>query len=154
MLERLNHTFSHHLAKDNHWVSFMFNGRYPSRTSLPHFLLYENYDAIRRSTTTVTPVTGNLINVLKTLPDQSVDKFSLSDVTSCINKEEFHTLMDEVYRTGRPGASLCYRNFLAKYSVTSGRDVRMRREDAVSSALDRDDLAFVYSFEVATIAAS
>ena len=154
MLERLNHTFSHHLAKDNHWVSFMFNGRYPSRTSLPHFLLYENYDAIRRSTTTVTPVTGNLINFLKTLPDQSVDKFSLSDVTSCINKEEFHTLMDEVYRTGRPGAGLCYRNFLAKYSVTSGRDVRMRRDDAVSSALDRDDLAFVYSFEVATIAAS
>ncbi|MCU1265437.1 MAG: hypothetical protein JWM21_1755 [Acidobacteria bacterium] len=154
MLERLNHTFSHHLAKDNHWVSFMFNGRYPNRTCLPHFLLYENYDAIRRATTTVTPFTGNLIHYLQTLPDHSVDKFSLSDVTSCINKEEFNALLDEVYRTGRAGASVCYRNFLAKYSVTSGSDARMRREDAVSSALDRDDLAFVYSFEVATIAAS
>jgi hypothetical protein len=27
----------------------------------------------------------------------------------------------------------------------------MRRNDEVSSALDRDDLAFVYTFEVATI---
>lgn len=152
MLERLHHTFSHHLAKDNHWVNFMFNGKYPNRTSLPHFLLYENYEAIRRATTTVTPVTGNLIHFLKTLPDQSVDKFSLSDVTSCINKEEFNTLMDEVYRTGRAGAGLCYRNFLAKYSVTTGDDVRMHRNDAISSALDRDDRAFVYSFEVATIA--
>jgi hypothetical protein len=30
----------------------------------------------------------------------------------------------------------------------------MRREDEVSSALDRDDLAFVYTFEVATVAAA
>lgn len=153
MLERLEHTFSHHLAKNNHWVSFMFNGKYPSRTSLPHFLLYESYEAIRRAATTVTPVTGNLIDYLKTLPDQSVDKFSLSDVTSCINKEEFKVLLNEVFRTGRAGGRLCYRNFLAKYSVPKEGDVRMRREDTVSSALDRDDLAFAYSFEVATIGA-
>ena len=153
MLDRLNHTFSHHLAKDNHWISFMLNGKYPSRTSLPHFLLYENYEAIRCSTTRLTPVTGNLIHYLKTLPDGSVDKFSLSDVTSCINNEEFNILMDEVYRTGRAGGRVCYRNFLAKYSVTKDGDVRLRRDEAVSSALDRDDLAFAYSFEVATIAA-
>jgi S-adenosylmethionine-diacylglycerol 3-amino-3-carboxypropyl transferase len=78
----------------------------------------------------------------------------LSDVTSCINRDEFDKLLDEVYRTGRPGATICYRNFLAKYSVVSGRDATMRREDEVSSALDRDDLAFVYTFEVATIAAA
>ncbi len=154
MLERLDHTFSHHLARDNHWISFMLNAKYPSRRSLPHFLLEENYEAIRRATTTVTTVTGNLIEYLKTLPDRSVDKFSLSDVTSCINRDEFNKLLDEVYRTGRPGATICYRNFLAKYSVVSGRDATMRREDEVSSALDRDDLAFVYTFEVATIAAA
>jgi S-adenosylmethionine-diacylglycerol 3-amino-3-carboxypropyl transferase len=154
MLDRLNHTFSHHLARDNHWISFMLNGKYPSRTSLPHFLLQENYEAIRRATTKLTPVTGNLIDYLKTLPDGSVDKFSLSDVTSCINKEEFNRLLDEVNRTGRTGGRLCYRNFLAKYSVMRDCDVRLHREEAVSSALDRDDLAFVYSFEVATIAAA
>jgi len=152
MLDRLNHTFTHHLAKDNHWVSFMLNAKYPNRRSLPHFLLQENYEAIRKSTTTVATFTGNLIEYLKSLPDRSVDKFSLSDVTSCINREEFNALLDQVYRTGRAGASLCYRNFLAKYSVVSGRDTTMRRNDEVSSALDRDDLAFVYTFEVATIA--
>jgi S-adenosylmethionine-diacylglycerol 3-amino-3-carboxypropyl transferase len=154
ILQRLDHTFSHHLARDNHWVSFMFNGKYSSRTSLPHFLLRDSYEAIRHATTRVTVVTDNLIHYLKTVPNQAVDKFSLSDVTSCINKEEFNTLLDEVFRTGRAGGHLCYRNFLAKYSVPRDCDVRMRREDAVSSALDRDDLAFVYSFEVATIGAA
>jgi len=151
ILQRLDHTFSHHLAKDNHWVSFMFNGKYPNRTSLPHFLLRDSYDAIRNATTKMTLVTDNLIHYLRTVPNRSVDKFSLSDVTSCIDTEEFKALLSEVFRTARAGAHLCYRNFLAKYSVPRDGDVRMRREDAVSSALDRDDLAFVYSFEVATI---
>jgi len=152
ILERLDHTFSHHLAKDNHWVSFMFNGKYSHREALPHFLLFESYKAIRQATTTVTTVTGNLIDYLRTLPDQSVDKFSLSDVTSCITKEEFRSLVDQVLRTGRPGGRLCYRNFLAKHSIPS--DARICRENEISSALDRDDLAFAYSFEVSTIAAA
>lgn len=152
LLERLDHTFSHHLARKNHWVSFMVNGRYPDRTCLPHFLLRENYEAIRRATTILTPVTDNLIAYLRRLPDRSVDKFSLSDVTSCINKAEFNALLDQVFRTGKPGARICYRNFLAKYSVPRQADSRIIRDDALASELDRDDLAFAYSFEVATLA--
>lgn len=151
MLDRLEHTFSHHLAKDNHWLSFMFNGKYRNRASLPHFLLLDSYNAIRSSTTTLTPFTGNLIEYLKTLPAQSVDKFSLSDVTSCITKDEFDDLLKEVFRTGRAGGRLCYRNFLAKCSVPQDGRTGMHRENEVSSALDRDDQAFAYSFEVATI---
>jgi S-adenosylmethionine-diacylglycerol 3-amino-3-carboxypropyl transferase len=154
ILERLDHTFSHHLAKDNHWICFMFNGRYPNRATLPHFLLRESYEAIRHATTKVSIVTANLIKYLKTLPGQSIDKFSLSDVTSCINQEEFNALLAEVFRTGRPGAHLCYRNFLARYSVPPECEMRMRRENLISSMLDRDDLAFVYTFEVATIGAA
>jgi S-adenosylmethionine-diacylglycerol 3-amino-3-carboxypropyl transferase len=154
ILERLGHTFAHHLARENHWVYFMFQGKYPNRTVLPHFLLYESYEAIRKATTELTPVTGNLIDYLKTLPDRSVDKFSLSDVTSCINQEEFAALMNEVTRTGRPGSRLCYRNFLAKHTILREGDFGLRRDTALSSALDHDDLAFAYSFEVATIAAA
>lgn len=152
LLERLDHTFSHHLARKNHWVSFMLNGKYPDRTCLPHFLLRESYEAIRRATTILTPVTDNLIEHLMRLPDRSIDKFSLSDVTSCINKQEFNALLEQVFRTGKPGARLCYRNFLAKYSVPRGTDTRIVRDDVLASELNRDDLAFAYSFEVATLA--
>jgi S-adenosylmethionine-diacylglycerol 3-amino-3-carboxypropyl transferase len=152
LLERLDHTFSHHLARRNHWVSFMINGKYPDRTCLPHFLLRESYEAIRRATTILTPVSENLIEYMKRMSDKSVDKFSLSDVTSCINKAEFNALLEQVFRTGKPGARLCYRNFLAKYSLPKDTDRRIVRDDALASELDRDDLAFAYSFEVATLA--
>jgi S-adenosylmethionine-diacylglycerol 3-amino-3-carboxypropyl transferase len=150
LLERLDHTFSHHLAAKNHWMSFMFNGKYPDRKCLPHFLLRESYEAIRQATTILTPVTDNLIEYLKRLPDRSVDKFSLSDVTSCIDKAEFNALLDQIFRTGKPGARICYRNFLAKYSIPRF-DNRIIRDDALASELDRDDLAFAYTFEVATL---
>ena len=149
MLERLEHTFSHHLAKENHWISFMLNGKYPSRSCLPHFLLKESYDAIRRSTTELKVVTGALDSYLEGLPSGSVDKFALSDITSCIGRDEFKVLLSEVARTGKPGARVCYRNFLAKYPVSA--NTAMQRDDLLCAALDWSDLAFAYSFEVASI---
>src|SRR5205085_6696464 len=137
--------------RENHWISLMLTGKYPSRTCLPHFLLRETCESIRRATSCVKVVTDNLYNYLKALPSQSIDKFALSDVTSCITRKQFADLLTEGARTSKPGGRLCYRNFVAKYSV-SGNGM-MQRDDALCASLDHDDLAFVYSFEVATIAA-
>lgn len=150
MLDRLQHTFLNHLAKQNHWLSFMLNGRYPSRTCLPHFLLEGSYKAIRRATTKVKVVTDAVNSYVKSLPDDSIDKFALSDVTSCMGRDEFASLLDEVARTGKSGGRVCYRNFLAKYPVSA--NALMQRDDSLCRSLDQLDLAFAYSFEVATIA--
>lgn len=151
LLERLDHTFTHHLVKDNHWTSLMFYGKYPNKRCLPHFLLEENYLAIRQATTHFEIVTANLMEYIKQLPDQSVDKYSLSDVTSCIDTQTFETLMREVVRTSTASGQLCYRNFLTKQPIPSNLKDVIQRDDVVSSLLDRDDLAFAYTFEVAEI---
>ena len=141
VLERVNHTFLNHLASENHWLTFMLKAKYLHRRALPHFLLEENYKAIRRAGTELFLVNDNVIGYLKTLPDGSVDKFSLSDVTSCINSAEYDALLTEVARTGRLGARLCYLNFLAKHCIKAG-DRRMSREP-IASELDQDDLGHV-----------
>jgi S-adenosylmethionine-diacylglycerol 3-amino-3-carboxypropyl transferase len=151
VLERLDHTFSHHLARGNHWVSLMLNGRYIDRDALPHFLLRDSYDAIRAAKTELRIVTANLLEHVDTIPDASIDKFSLSDVTSCVDTAQFNRLLRGVGRTARSGARLCYRNFLAKHTVADDVRPLLRRDDQLCASLDRDDLAFVYSFEVATI---
>lgn len=151
LIERLNHTFTHHLVRDNHWTSFMFYGKYLGRRCLPHFLLEENYHAIRKATTRFDIVTANLIEYIKKMPEQSVDKYSLSDVTSCIDRPTFETLMHEVVRTSENQGKLCYRNFLNKQSIPSDLGNILQRDSELSASLDRDDLAFAYSFEVAQI---
>ncbi len=151
LIERLNHTFNHHLVRDNNWTSFMFYGKYLGRRCLPHFLLEENYHAIRQATTKVEIVTGNLIEYMKKMPEQSIDKYSLSDVTSCIDTQTFRTLMQEVIRTSENQGKLCYRNFLNKQLIPSDLENIFQRDNELSALLYQDDLAFAYSFEIAQI---
>ena len=129
----------------------MFYGKYLGRRCLPHFLLEENYHAIRKATTKVEIVTGNLIEYMKKMPEQSIDKYSLSDVTSCIDTQTFKTLMQEVIRTSENSGKLCYRNFLNKQLIPSELEDIFQRDRELNSLLYRDDLAFAYSFEVAQI---
>jgi S-adenosylmethionine-diacylglycerol 3-amino-3-carboxypropyl transferase len=151
LIERLDHTFNHHLVRDNHWTSFMFYGRYLGKRCLPHFLLEENYHAIRQATTKVEIVTTNLLEYMKKMPEQSIDKYSLSDVTSCIDTQTFITLIHEVIRTSEKQGKLCYRNFLNKQLIPSELEHILQRDDELNASLYHDDLAFAYSFEVAQI---
>jgi S-adenosylmethionine-diacylglycerol 3-amino-3-carboxypropyl transferase len=151
LIERLDHTFNHHLVRENNWTSFMFYGKYLGRRCLPHFLLEENYHAIRQATTEVEIVTGNLIKYMEKLPNNSIDKYSLSDVTSCIDGETFRNLINEVVRTGENQGTLCYRNFLNKQLIPYDLEDLLQRNQELSNLLYHDDLAFAYSFEIAQI---
>ncbi|MFC4857922.1 DUF3419 family protein [Actinophytocola glycyrrhizae] len=151
VLDRLDHTLTNHLVSDNDWVSFMFHGRYPDREVLPHYLRRENVTAIRAATTLVTPVHADLTGYLRGLPDRSLDKFSLSDVTSCIDHGQFTTLMSEVVRTARPGARICYRNCFARHRPGPELLDTLERDDELCAALDFDDYAFVYVFEIFSV---
>lgn len=148
VLERVHHTFLNHPAKDNHWLAFTFLGRYPDRETLPHYLLRENYEAIRAARTKVEAVTENLIDYMAKVPEGSLDKFSLSDVTSCIDQRGFDQIMRHIARTGRPGGRVCYRNFLAKHQVPEETRSTLVRDEALSTSLTQDDRAFVYDIEV------
>lgn len=151
LIERLDHTLTHHLVRDNHWTSLMFYGKYLGKRCLPHFLLEENYHAIRQATTKVEIVTGNLIEYMKKMPEASIDKYSLSDVTSCIDTQTFRSLMEEVIRTSENQGKLCYRNFLNKQLIPSDLENIFQRDNQLSALLYQDDLAFAYSFEIAQI---
>ncbi|MBF6068215.1 DUF3419 family protein [Nocardia farcinica] len=153
VLERLEHTLTEHLVRDNDWVSFMLHGRYPDRNVLPHYLLRDSVEAIRSAETKVEPVRADLMAHLRALPDGSIDKFSLSDVTSCIDRAQFATMMTEVVRVARPGARICYRNFLSRHRPDPSFAAVLRRDDALCEQLYHDDYAFVYQFEIFTVGA-
>lgn len=150
ILDRIDFTFSHHLARSNHWASIMLNGRYLSRYALPHFLLEENYTKIRQAQTQLNIINANLLNYIKTVPPCSIDKFSLSDVTSCITQDEMNILFGEIHRTGRNESIMCLRNFLAKKTIPPELRSKLIRDNETSNLLDLEDTSFD-SFEVATI---
>ncbi|WP_225731397.1 MULTISPECIES: DUF3419 family protein [unclassified Nocardia] len=151
VLERLDHIFTNHLARNNDWLSFMFHGGYPDREVLPHYLLRDNVAAIRSARTEMKIVRGDLMQRLRALPDGAIDKFSLSDVTSCIDREQFAVMMKEVVRVARKDARIVYRNFLSRHRPAAGLLDVLTRDDALCDQLYHDDYAFVYQFEVFTV---
>src|SRR5690606_7741290 len=78
----------------------------------------------------------------------------MSDVTSCIDRDQFATMMTELVRVARPGARICYRNFLSRHRPDATFDSVLRRDDELCDRLYHDDYAFVYQFEVFTVGAS
>ncbi|WP_040795122.1 DUF3419 family protein [Nocardia higoensis] len=154
VLERLEHTLTEHLVRDNDWVTFMLQGRYPDRNVLPHYLLRDSVAAIRAADTRVEPVRADLMAYLRSVPDASIDKFSMSDVTSCIDRAQFATMMNELVRVARPGGRICYRNFLSRHRPDSAFASVLHRDDDLCERLYHDDYAFVYQFEIFTVGAS
>jgi S-adenosylmethionine-diacylglycerol 3-amino-3-carboxypropyl transferase len=153
LIKQLHRRFTHHLMKDKHWTSLLFYSRHLKRNYLPHFLLEKNYLAIRNAKTEVEIVTDNLLDYMKRLPEQSINKYSLSNATSFLNKDSFEELISEVVRTSTNPGWLCYRNFLNKQPIPSKFNDVIQRSHLVSSLLDRDDLVFAYTFEFAAIKA-
>jgi S-adenosylmethionine-diacylglycerol 3-amino-3-carboxypropyl transferase len=152
MLSRFEHTFRNHLARDNDWLSMMLRGKYYD--SLPHFLLPSSVDQIKKCTSKLEMVTTNIIDYVKALPDRSVNKFSLSDVTSCISRQEFSELLSQVARVGVEHGRICVRNFLANHVIPISLSGLLPKDEIISQRLERTDRAFAYSFEVATIKAA
>lgn len=60
----------------------------------------------------LTIVDGSFIEYLRGRPDRSMAGFSLSNICEWLTPDEIDELFGEIVRTARPGARLCFRNFL------------------------------------------
>jgi S-adenosylmethionine-diacylglycerol 3-amino-3-carboxypropyl transferase len=151
LLGRLEHTFTHHLARRNHWASFLVYGRYLDDRCVPHYLYAENLEPIRGWAGRLEITTSDLLVFLRHRKDDSFDKFSLSDVSGWVSEERFAEVLTEVVRVGRPGGRVCYRNFLTKRPIPHRLRDWLVRDEPLCAQLDREDRAFAFTFEVAEI---
>ncbi|WP_078394721.1 DUF3419 family protein [Shouchella patagoniensis] len=149
LLSRFDHTFKHHLAKENHFLTFLFCGQYINDVGLPVYLLKENYETVKNNLNQLEVVTGRVDSYLSALPNRSVDKFSLSDISGWIPETEFGTILEEVKRTMKQNGRLCYRNFLAKRTLSEMDILGLKQDKTIMNELDTTDRAFAFSFEVA-----
>ncbi len=151
MLETLDHTFSTHLAKESDWLSLMFNGRYLSRDALPHFLQEEVVRKIKAASTEIRIIQQDIVQFSSQAPEAAFSKFSLSDISSCIAKPRFMELLSHIPRIGRSNGRLCYRNFIARHQIPQSLNGLLTRDNELCNRLNRDDRAFSYQFEIATV---
>ncbi len=148
--QRLIDSLNHHLARHCALIALVFIGKVPTE-ALPPYLHVEHLDRIRKRLDRLSWKTTDIISYLNTVPENSIDRFSLSDVPSYLDYDHFLQLLKGIYRAAKPEARFCLRQLMTNYKLPEGLKPYFSRELALEEQLQREDRSFAYHFMVGKI---
>ncbi len=98
------------LIKENYFLSNILLGKYVNPDEYnSYYLRPENFNDVKERVNALEIVTAPLEDVLHGFGENSIDKFSLSDIFDWITEENFQHLMNEIVRVGKNQSRMCYR---------------------------------------------
>ena len=151
-LARSRHALADLPIRDNYFAAQICLGRYLNGTAVPPYLAAERYDALRAALDRIEIVTGEIGEVLRQLPNDSVDAFNYSNVFEWVSPDVFESILRESHRVGTTGARLCYRNLLVLRRHPPNLDHLFTPLPALAARLLEADRSFVYrNFEIAEV---
>ena len=112
-LSTIERTLTGQPVKDNYFFHHMFFGHYQTELGggAPPYLKADGA-VLADLPERLALVDGPYIEYLRSRPDGSMAGFSLSNICEWMTPAEIDELFAEIVRTARPGARLCFRNFL------------------------------------------
>jgi S-adenosylmethionine-diacylglycerol 3-amino-3-carboxypropyl transferase len=147
---RLFNYLNRNLAKESVLLSLVLKGKVdPSH--FPPYLTEKGVAKIKKQVGKSRFYTDNLIQFFDKTERDSFDCFSMSDIASYMNKENFHRLLEGIYKCARPNARFCIRQFLSNHQIPAHLAPYFKRDLSLEHQLKEEDRCFVYSFLTGTI---
>jgi S-adenosylmethionine-diacylglycerol 3-amino-3-carboxypropyl transferase len=128
----------------------MFRGRL-DEYDLPPYLDRDCLQKIIQRMDKVEIRTENILEFMETVDENSLTKFSLSDVPSFLDQEMFERLLDGIVRSGAHGARFCIRQFLTNQVIPDRFEAILVREVNLEDQLSKRDRSFAYRFIVGRV---
>ncbi len=129
----------------NYFLAQYLLGRYTGPNAAPAFLRREHLPIIRERLDRIEIVTADVKIWLAGRPEISIDGFSLSNICELMSPAETARTFEQVARTARPRARICFRNLMIPREVPETLRAKIQLlEDASRRLLDHDR-SFVYS---------
>lgn len=127
--------------RDNYFFHQMFLGYYQTELGggAPPYLAALNGAPMADLPQRLTLVDGPFIEYLRGCANGSMAGFSLSNICEWLTADETDELFSEIVRTARPGARLCFRNFLGWTEVPQRWREAVREDVPLGEALIRRD---------------
>jgi S-adenosylmethionine-diacylglycerol 3-amino-3-carboxypropyl transferase len=127
--ECAEHVLTELPVRGNYFLHHMITGSYDvDSDAVPPYLTEVGYEAMGASRDRLTLVDGTVTEYLRTLADNSVSGFSLSNICEWLTPNDVDALFAEIVRTGTPHAVVCFRNFVG-WTEVPGRFRRVVVED-------------------------
>ncbi|HVF40837.1 MAG TPA: DUF3419 family protein [Gemmatimonadaceae bacterium] len=137
----LEHALCDVPVSTNYFLHHMLNGTYPAATpgGLPPYLDRTANQAIETGLSGLELVDGAFQEYLSLCGDSSVDAIAMSNICEWLPPGEVDGLFAEVIRVARPGARVCFRNFVGHTEVPEQfRSVLVEDVDRGRAAIRRD----------------
>ncbi len=129
----------------NPYLTFMLTGAYRIPAAAPAYLQPRHAAVLRARSDRLALERCSLLDALRGLPDRSVDAFYLSDIFELADPAEYAAALEEIARTGKAGARLCYWNNLVRRTRPETLADRIAPDDGLAAAHHRSDRAFLYT---------
>jgi len=129
----------------NYFVAQYLLGRYTAPNAIPSFLRKEHLDVVRGRLDRIEIITADLKVWLAKRPEASIDGFSLSNICELMSPAETVRTFEQVARTARPGARICFRNLMIRREVPEILRAKIQLREDLSRCLTEQDRSFAYS---------
>jgi S-adenosylmethionine-diacylglycerol 3-amino-3-carboxypropyl transferase len=138
------------LVRENALLSLIFKKRV-AKEAFPPYLCLDGYTSIKPHLSRLKNYTANLVEFLEKAPENSFDVFSVSDVASYLSTEQFNRLIHGIYRTAKPNARFCMREFMSSHRIPYSMQKFFVRNPHLENKLAQEDRCFVYRFMTGNI---
>jgi S-adenosylmethionine-diacylglycerol 3-amino-3-carboxypropyl transferase len=110
---RFEHTVTTLPVADNYFLHYALTDRYPDLADgRPLYLAASDRALMREAADRVALIDATFTDYLRTLGDQTLAGLSLSNICEWLDRDGIDALFAEIARTARPGAIVCFRNFV------------------------------------------
>jgi len=133
------------LLRENYFLSRVLLGEYIDPRRFNSYYLRESaFEEFQERSHAIRPVTAPLEEVLASLPDDSLDGLSLSDIFDWIAPRDFDRLLHEIVRVAKDGARLCYRICLVDRQPGAEHGAHLHADRELSARLHVLDRSCFY----------
>jgi S-adenosylmethionine-diacylglycerol 3-amino-3-carboxypropyl transferase len=153
-LRLAEHALTQLPVANNYFLHQMLTGRYPAAVAggVPPYLSERGAAALATGVSSLSVVDGTYTEYLRSCSDRSVTGFALSNICEWLSPEEIDELFAEVVRVARPGARLCFRNFVGWTTVPARwRDVIVEDTEYGERLIARDRSLVQHRFVVCRV---
>ncbi|MHA1190771.1 MAG: DUF3419 family protein [Promethearchaeota archaeon] len=107
-LKKIEHIFTKISIENNYFASLMLLSRYIHEDCYPPYLKRENYNILKKNVDRVELKTASVYEVLKELPNDSITKFSISNIFDWVGDDEFKRHLNQIIRVGKNKGKIFY----------------------------------------------
>lgn len=147
----LSRTLERFLARENHFFSLLVHNKYIHENSLPLHLQERYFPLLKAYIGRIEVVTDSLQHFLGCLPENSVHKFSLSDISSYTSEQDYASILKSCVRASAPKALFCIRHFLVKREIPASLRSRFICLPGLEGELEKTDMSFAFTFNAGKI---